>query len=82
MKSKRGAKAGDIIELVPQRYISDEVWVESISNDQIAEKFPSGSFAILFRKRKSSAVIMTESGFIGWVYNDEWQTLSTQKGDS
>lgn len=82
MKSKRCAKVGDIIVLIPQRYVSDEVWIESISNNQIAEKFPSGSFAILVKKRKTSAVVMAETGFLGWVYDDEWQILSSPKGDS
>lgn len=80
---RRGAKQGDIIELVPQRYVSEEVWVESITDNLLAEKYASGSFAIFIKKRKEGGVVvMTESGLLGWVYDDEWRTPILVKGDS
>lgn len=82
MRGKRGVKQGDIIELVPQRYVSEEVWVESITDNQHAEKFTAGSLAILIKKRKGSIVIMTKTGMLGWVYDDEWRIPVLAKGDS
>ena len=73
MKGQRGAKKGDIIELIPQKYVSDEVWVESIIDDQFAVKFSRGSLAILVERKKDHAVVMTDTGFLGWVYDDEWR---------
>lgn len=73
MNSQRRAKIGDIIELVPQKYVSDEVWVESLTDNQFAVKFQSGSLAILVEKRRDAVVVMTETGFTGWVFNDEWR---------
>jgi hypothetical protein len=78
MKNKRSVKLGDIIVLVPQKYISEEVWIESINDDKVAEKVPAGSFAILVEKRKDSAVVMAETGFLGWVFNDEWAPVALQ----
>lgn len=75
MKGKRGTKKGDIIALTPQRFVSEYVWVESISDSKIAEKMCSGSFAIFVGKRKNGIVVMTETGLLGWIYNDEWQPL-------
>ena len=73
-KDKRmGAQPGDIVELFPLRHASETITVESLRSKDIFEEVPAGSLAILVKKRKDDAVVMTSSGFLGWVYDDEWQ---------
>lgn len=75
-KSKReslGSMPGDIIELFPLRCTSDSVTVESLASRDTFEEVPAGSLAILIKKRKDDAIVMTSSGLLGWVYDDEWQ---------
>lgn len=68
-----GAQPGDIVELFPLRYTSETITVESLRDKDIFEEIPAGSLAILVKKRKDDAIVMTSSGFLGWVYDDEWQ---------
>lgn len=68
-----GASPGDIIELFPLRYTLDSVVVESLASKDIFEEVPAGSLAILVKKMKDTAIVMTSSGLLGWVYDDEWQ---------
>lgn len=68
-----GAQPGDIIELFPFRYALETITVESLRDKEIFEEVPAGSLAILVKKRKDDAIVMTASGFLGWVYDDEWQ---------
>ena len=48
------------------------ILVESPNDREVFEELTVGSLAILIEKRKDSATVMTSSGFLGWVYNDEW----------
>lgn len=68
-----GSSSGDIVELFPLRHASDSVIVESLRSKDVFEEVPAGSLAILVKKRKDDAIVMTSSGFLGWVYDDEWQ---------
>ena len=68
-----GAQPGDIVELFPLRYTSETITVESLRSKDIFEEVPAGSLAILVKKRKDTAIVMTSSGLLGWVYDDEWQ---------
>jgi len=68
-----GAQPGDIVELFPLRYTSEIIIVESLRDKDMFEEVNAGSLAILIEKKKEDAIVMTSSGFLGWVYNDEWQ---------
>ena len=71
--NRMGAQSGDIVELFPLRYTSETIIVESLRSKDIFEEVSAGSLAILIKKRKDDAIVMTSSGFLGWVYDDEWQ---------
>jgi len=72
-KKKMRAQPGDIVELFPIRYGSENITVESLSDEDVFEEVRAGSLAILVKKRKEDTIVMTSSGFLGWVYDDEWQ---------
>jgi len=72
-EKRMGAQPGDIVELFPLRYTSEIIIVESLRDKDMFEEVNAGSLAILIEKKKEDAIVMTSSGFLGWVYNDEWQ---------
>ena len=69
---KNTSKKGDLIVLISPSYTMNTILVESPSDREVFEELTVGSLAILIEKRKDSATVMTSSGFLGWVYNDEW----------
>lgn len=69
---KNASKKGDLIVLVSPSYITNTILVESPGDREVFEELTVGSLAILIEKRKDITTVMTSSGFLGWVYNDEW----------
>jgi hypothetical protein len=68
-------KSGDIIEICSLKYHADTVTVESLSNQDVYEDIQIGTLAIFLKKTENGANVMLNSGFIGWVFDDEWQPV-------